>query len=212
MYFTVILRAMKHKESKEKNDRNLSKFREKKDKYSDVARELRKVWIMKVRVIAVVTGTLRTVPEAWYKGLEVLEIRRRIGTIQAIALLRSDGILRRIQATWGDLLTLRHHLLYSCNTNTNGNIIKHNLWTSMNERTHFFIKIYLSYFILERVDVCVVCGRWVERHILRERTSSSHIFFQEPGGANACTPLQARQRRLWLVACPSLDCDSLYSV
>ena len=28
--------------------------------------------------------------------------------------------------------------------------------TSMNERTHFFIKIYLSYFILERVDVgCV---------------------------------------------------------
>ena len=35
----------------------------------------------------------------------------------------------------------------------------------------------------------------MERHILRERTSSSHIFFREPGGANACTPLQAHQRR-----------------
>ena len=70
------------------------------------------------------------------------------------------------------------------------------LKTSMNERTHFFIKIYLSHFILEKVDVSVVCERWVERHILRERTSSSHIFFRVPGGTNACTPLHARQRRL----------------
>ena len=64
----------------------------------------------------------------------------------------------------------------------------------MNERTHFFIKIYLSHFILERVDVSVVCERWVERHILRERTSS-HIFFREPRGANASTLLQACPRR-----------------
>ena len=58
--------------------------------------------------------------------------------------------------------------------------------------------------------------RWVERHILRERTSSSHIFFQKPGGANACTPLQARQRqpdqlcvsRLTAILCtlPKSDC------
>ena len=31
----------------------------------------------------------------------------------------------------------------------------------MNERTHFFIKIYLSHFILERV-IFLVCERWVE--------------------------------------------------
>ena len=43
------------------------------------------------------------------------------------------------------------------------------LQTSMNEWTHFFIKIYLSHFILERVDVSVVCERWVERHIYSER-------------------------------------------
>ena len=53
-------------------------------------------------------------------------------------------------------------MLYSRNTNISRNIIKHNLRTSMNERTHFFIKIYLSHFILERVDVSVVCERWVE--------------------------------------------------
>ena len=57
----------------------------------------------------------------------------------------------------------------------------------MNKRTHFFIKIYLSHFILKRVDVSVLCESWLERHILKERTSS-HIFFQEPGGANTCTP------------------------
>ncbi len=49
---------------------------------------------------------------------------------------------------------------------------------NFNQRTNTLIykNMYLSHFILERVDVSVVCERWVERHILRERTSSSHIF------------------------------------
>ena len=42
-----------------------------------------------------------------------------------------------------------------------------------------------------------------ERHILRERNSSSHIFFREPGDANACPSLQTRQRRP-LIGCVSL--------
>ena len=70
------------------------------------------------------------------------------------------------------------------------------------ERTHFFTKTYLSHFILERVDVSVVWERWVERHILREKTSSSHIFFQEPGSANACTP--CKLVRDDLISCVSL--------
>ena len=37
------------------------------------------------------------------------------------------------------------HLLYIRNTNINGNIIKHNLRTSMNERTHFIIKMCISH-------------------------------------------------------------------
>ena len=58
-------------------------------------------------------------------------------------------------------------IVYS-HTNTSDNIIEHNLRTSTNERIHFFIKIYLSHFILERMDVSVLCERWVEWHILRE--------------------------------------------
>ena len=38
------------------------------------------------------------------------------------------------------------------------NIIKHNIRTSMKERTHFFIKIYPSHFILERV-MFLLCVR-----------------------------------------------------
>ena len=50
------------------------------------------------------------------------------------------------------------HIQYTYTyTNICKNIIKHNIRTSMNERTnertHFFIKIYLTHFILERVDV-----------------------------------------------------------
>ena len=41
-------------------------------------------------------------------------------------------------------------------TYTTINIIKHKIRTSMNERTHFFIKIYISHFILERVYICCV--------------------------------------------------------
>ena len=81
---------------------------------------------------------------------------------------------------------------------------KHNLRTSMNERTHFFIKIYISHTLFSKGLMFLLCVRdgWRDIYSERERTSSSHIFFQEPGGANACTPLQTRQRCLWSAASP----------
>ena len=51
-------------------------------------------------------------------------------------------------------------LFYIHNTTIGRDIIKHNIRTSMNKRIHFFIKIYLSHFILERV-MFVVCERWI---------------------------------------------------
>ena len=78
-------------------------------------------------------------------------------------------------------------LLHSHNTNTSGNIIKHNLRTSMNERTHLFIKIYLSHFILERVDVSVVCERWVERHTQWEDFFFPYLL----SGARGCQRLHS---------------------
>ena len=80
---------------------------EKKDKYLDLARELKKVWNMKVTFISIIIGALVTVTEGLLKGLEDLKIRGRVGTIQTTKLLRSAKILRRVLETWGDLLSLK---------------------------------------------------------------------------------------------------------
>ena len=57
-------------------------------------------------VISNVVGALRSVPNGLEKKQEELEIRRRIETIQTMALLRSARILRCVLETWGDLLSL----------------------------------------------------------------------------------------------------------
>ena len=67
---------------------------EKRDKYLDLARELKNLW--KVMVISVVIGALGTIPKGLIKRLEDLEIRGQVETIQTTALLRSDRILRRV--------------------------------------------------------------------------------------------------------------------
>ena len=65
------------------------KEKEKKDKYLDLARELKKKsCIMKVTIIPIVIGALGTVSNGLLKGLGVLEIRGRVETIQTTALLR----------------------------------------------------------------------------------------------------------------------------
>ena len=54
-----------------------------------------------------------------------------------------------------------HCIVYrSTCTNISGNIIKHNLQTSMNERTHFFIKICISHTLFSKWLMLVVCERW----------------------------------------------------
>ena len=54
---------------------------------------------MKVKFIPIVIGALGTVNEESLKGLEDLEIRGRVETIQTTALLRSARILRRVLET-----------------------------------------------------------------------------------------------------------------
>ena len=83
------------------------KEREKKDKYFDLARELKKLWNMKVTIVPIVIGALGTLTKGLIKGLEDLEFGRRVETIQTMALLRTDKILGRVLGTWGDLLSLK---------------------------------------------------------------------------------------------------------
>ena len=57
------------------------KENEKRDKYLNLARELNKLWNMKMTVIPIVIGALRTIPKGLVKGLEDLEIRGQVETI-----------------------------------------------------------------------------------------------------------------------------------
>ena len=80
---------------------------EKKDKYIDLARELKKLWDMKVTIIAIVIGAFGTVTKGLLKRLKDLEVGGRVETIQNTTLLRTARILRRVLETWGDLLSLK---------------------------------------------------------------------------------------------------------
>ena len=69
---------------------------EKKDKYLDLARELKKLWNMKVKILPVVIGAFGIVTKELLKRLEDLEVGGRVETIQTRALLRTARILRRV--------------------------------------------------------------------------------------------------------------------
>ena len=54
---------------------------EKKDKYPDLARELKKLWNMKVTIIPIVIGDLGTVTKGLLKVLGCLEVGERVENI-----------------------------------------------------------------------------------------------------------------------------------
>ena len=69
---------------------------EKKDKYLNLARELKKLWNMRVTILPIVIGALGTITKGLLKSLEDLEVGGRVETIQTTALLRTARILRRV--------------------------------------------------------------------------------------------------------------------
>ena len=64
-----------------------------KDRYLNLARELKKLW--KVSVVSIVIGAFGTVTEVLLKCLEDLEGGGRVKTIQTTALLKTARIPRR---------------------------------------------------------------------------------------------------------------------
>ena len=79
--------------------RVILKGSEKNDKYLDLAKELKKLWNMKVTIIPIVIDALGTVNKGLIQGLEDLEIRGRAETILTLTLLRWARILRRVLET-----------------------------------------------------------------------------------------------------------------
>ena len=84
-----------------------NKRKRKKRQYLDLARELKKLWNMKVTVILTIISALWTISKGLVKGIEELEIGGQAETIQTTALLRSAKILKRVLETQGDLQSLR---------------------------------------------------------------------------------------------------------
>ena len=69
------------------------------DKYLDLARELKKLWNMKVTIIPIVICAFGTGTKGLLKGLKDMEVGDRVETIQTIILLKTARILRRVLET-----------------------------------------------------------------------------------------------------------------
>ena len=69
------------------------------EKYLDFARELKKLWNMKVMVAPMVIGALCPISKGLVQGLEDLEIRGGVEAIQTTELLRSARIMRKVLGT-----------------------------------------------------------------------------------------------------------------
>ena len=79
--------------------RIILKESEKKDEFLDLARELKKLWNMKVTIMSSVIGAFGTITKGLLKGLDDLEVGGRVETIQMTALLRTARILSSVLET-----------------------------------------------------------------------------------------------------------------
>ena len=69
---------------------------EKKEKYQDLARKLKKIWNMKAAVTPVVIGALGAIPKKLKKGLQDLGIETKIVELQKSAVIHTARILRKV--------------------------------------------------------------------------------------------------------------------
>ena len=80
---------------------------EKKDRYLDLPRELKKLWNMQVTIIPIVIGAFGIETKGLLMGLKDFDVGRRVDTIQTTTLLITARILRRVLETWEDLPSLK---------------------------------------------------------------------------------------------------------
>ena len=74
----------------------LQKETEKYEKYQDLARDIKRVWKSRTKVMQVVVGALGSVSKKLAGHLEQLGIKNRTRTMQKSALLGSSQILRKV--------------------------------------------------------------------------------------------------------------------
>ena len=69
---------------------------EKVEKYQDLAREVRKMWGVRIKVIPIVVGALGTIPLRLKENLRTIGVDTSIELIQRSVLLGSARILRKV--------------------------------------------------------------------------------------------------------------------
>jgi len=72
------------------------KEKEKVEKYQDLARELQKIWNVRVKVIPLVVGSLGAIPRQFGNRLKDIGITAEIGQVQKTVLLGTARILRKV--------------------------------------------------------------------------------------------------------------------
>ena len=79
---------------------------EKIERYQNLARELRKIWDMKVKVILLVIGALGTTPIKLRNWLKEIGIETQITELQKTVLVHTVRILRKVLEISGNLFLL----------------------------------------------------------------------------------------------------------
>ena len=72
------------------------KEKEKIEKYQDLAREVQKLWNVKVKIIPLVIGSLGAIPKQFGKRLKDIGVTADIGQVQKTVLLGTARILRKV--------------------------------------------------------------------------------------------------------------------
>ena len=74
----------------------MEKEEEKNEKYRDLAREVAKLWNVRVKIIPVVIGVLGTIPNDLEERINEMGISLKTAQIQMSVLLGTERILRNV--------------------------------------------------------------------------------------------------------------------
>ena len=148
---------------------------EKKNKYHDLARELKWFWNLKVTIIPIVIEALDTVTKGFVKGLVDLKIRGRAETFETTALLRWARILSRVLAETCCLSDSRERLANADVKNSQG------------------LKIMMIIIPSKRMDSLVPANRWRPR--CRNKCISVQPWFCTCPNNRQLKPEKKRKRK-----------------
>ena len=139
---------------------------------------------MKVTIILIMIGALGIVSEGLLKGLDDLEIRGRVETIQTLTLPRTARILRRVLETWGNLLLLNLQWKTICRRQSEKlSQRKHN----NNHHHHVTLPARISLTLYRHPSLSPIAPGWPSRlHPVSAQNCCIKVLAGNPAYARSC--------------------------